>query len=53
MQISKVDVNNLVDTMSHILVKLQKKLKRTLIKFPDLFSGGLGRLKGVDPIHWK
>ena len=48
---SKVDVDSLVDTMAHISLNLRKKLKRTLTKFPDLFLGGLGRLKGVEPIH--
>ena len=48
---SKVDVNAMVDQMDHISLNLRKQLKRTLHKYPDLFSGGLRTLKGVDPVH--
>ena len=39
--------------MPHISVNLKKKLKQTFKKFPELFYGGLGKLKGVYPIHLK
>ena len=44
-------MNEMVDQMDHISLNLRKQLKRTLHKYPDLFSGGLGTLKGVDPVH--
>jgi len=45
---SAVDIPAMVNELD-ISSDSKIKLRRTLEKFPELFGGGLGRLKGVEP----
>lgn len=47
---SKVDIKKMVDEL-YISRDSKRRLRATLEKFPELFGGGLGKLKGVKPVH--
>ena len=49
---SKVDIDAMVEELD-INRDTKRLLKRTLHKFPELFGGGLGELKGVKPASIK
>ena len=47
---SKVDIDDFVDELQHLSRDEQRKLKKCLNEYKQLFGGGLGTLK-IKPIH--